>query len=92
MDNSNQQPQPIQGQQPQVNSNPSAVTDDEYNVTAQVNPMSIDNAQIQSDLAALKAAEGDLSSDEVIVQKVVAKKNKPQELMALELQNPFRGE
>jgi hypothetical protein len=90
--NNNSQTQPVQGQHPPTNPVPSPVNpDDGYNVTAQVNPMSIDQTQVLSDLAALKAAEGELSPSPAAVKKVV-KVNKPQELAALELQNPFRGE
>jgi hypothetical protein len=59
----------------------------------QVNPSQLDNTQVANDLAALKAAEGSKSSSGVEAPaKKVQRINKPQELIALELANPFRGE
>jgi hypothetical protein len=66
--------------------------DDGYNVTTQVDPTKIDSSQVQSDLAALKEAEGKSSPAGQVVVKKAAAKTKPQELVALELANPFRGE
>jgi hypothetical protein len=66
--------------------------DDGYNVTTLVDPSKIEASQVQSDLEALKAAEADNSPAGQVAVKKVAPKNKPQELVALELANPFRGE
>jgi hypothetical protein len=66
--------------------------DDGYNVTTQIDPSKIDASQVQSDLEALKAAEADSSPTGQVAVKKVAAKSKPQELVALELANPFRGE
>ena len=75
----------------------------DFNVTTKVDPSTLSQSQISSDLDALKAAEemttGKTShvssttlSSSLSKPKVVINKNQPQELQALQLKNPFRGE
>ncbi len=73
--------------------------DDGYLSTVQIDPNKLSQSQVQSDLEAIKRAEfgsadptspSEKEEQPLSTEEVQAKK--PQELAALELKNPFKGE
>lgn len=79
--------------------NNNQITDD-FNVTVKVDPSTLPQNQVSDDLNALKQAEtfmtGKVSDTQLNVPKPkpqsIFRTNQPQELQALQLKNPFRGE
>lgn len=74
----------------------------DFNVTVKVDPSTLPQSQINNDLDALKSAEDMMTgkSSKISIPLNVPRpkpisaidSNQPQELRALQLKNPFRGE
>jgi hypothetical protein len=74
----------------------------DFNVTVKVDPSTLPQAQVNDDLAALKSAEELMTGKSAISSPTLntpkpkpistIRSNQPQELRALQLKNPFRGE
>lgn len=74
----------------------------DFNVTEKVDPSTLPQSQINSDLDALKSAEEMMTGKSIKTSAALnvpkpkpitaVNNNQPQELRALQLKNPFRGE